>query len=95
MLEHLQTVRPFPPPPPFGAEGGWIGGGGGVGVGWNRARFGAPGIPPGQMRQGRRSFSRIEDGVEVVETHHLRDGCEVTLIERFRLSEDGKTLTYT
>jgi hypothetical protein len=84
MLEHMQNPRPFPPPPPFGAEGGWIG-----------ARFGAPGVPPGPMRQGRRSFCRMEDGVEVVETHHLRDGCEITLIERFRLSEDGKTLSYT
>ncbi len=37
----------------------------------------------------------MEDGVEVVETHHLRDGCEITVIERFRLSEDGKTLSYT
>jgi hypothetical protein len=30
-----------------------------------------------------------------VETHHFRDGIEITLIERFRLSEDGKTLSYT
>jgi hypothetical protein len=89
MLEHMQS----PPPPPFGAEGGWIGSGGG-GAGWSFARSGTQGIPLRRMRQGRRSFSRMEDGVEVVETHHLRDGCEITLIERFRLSEDGKTLTY-
>jgi hypothetical protein len=47
------------------------------------------------MRQGRRSFTRIEDGVEVVESHHLREGHQIRLIERFRLSEDGKTLSYT
>jgi Clp amino terminal domain, pathogenicity island component len=96
MLEHMQTPLPLLPPPPFGAVGGWGGGGrGGGGGGWNFARPGTWGTPPRQMRQGRRSFSRREDGVEVVETHHLRDGCEITLIERFRLSEDGKTLSYT
>jgi len=91
MLEHMQAPRPVPPPPPFGMQGGWIGGG----AGWSFSKPGTWGTPPRQMRQGRHSRSRIEDGVEVVETHHLRDGCEITLIERFRLSEDGKTLTYT
>jgi hypothetical protein len=96
MLEHMQTPRPFPPPPPFGEQGGWIGGGGGGRAGgWNFAGPGVRGTPRGPMRQGRHSRSRMEDGVEVVETRHLRDGCEITVIERFRLSEDGKTLSYT
>ncbi len=87
MLERMQTPGPLLP---FGVEGGVAGG-----AGWNFGRPGTWGTPPRQMRQGRRSFTRIEDGVEVVETHHLREGCEITLIERFRLSEDGKTLSYT
>jgi hypothetical protein len=94
MIERMQILRSFPPPPPFGEEGGgggWFGGWAGGGSG----RPGTWGTPPRPMRQGRRSRSRREDGVEVVETHHLRDGCEITLIERFRLSEDGKTLSYT
>ncbi len=94
MLERMQTARPLSPPPPFGAAGGWIGGGAG-GAGWHFSGPGTWGTPPRPMRQGRHSRSRIEDGVEVVETRHLRDGCEITVIERFRLSEDGKTLTYT
>jgi len=48
----------------------------------------------GRMRKGRYSSSRFEDGAEVVETHHFRDGIEITVIERFRLSDDGKRLSY-
>jgi hypothetical protein len=93
MLEHMQTLPPIPGRPPSGVESGWLGGGGGAG--WSFTRPGGPETPPGRMRQGRRSFRRMEEGAEVVETHHLREGCEITLIERFRLSEDGKTLSYT
>jgi hypothetical protein len=50
---------------------------------------------PGRMRKGRYSSSRFEDGAEVVETHHFRDEIEITVIERFRLSDDGKRLSYT
>ena len=64
---------------------GIISGGGAVGI---------AGFAGGKGR-GRRSSTRFEDGVEIVETHHFRDGIEITLIERFRLSEDGKTLSYT
>lgn len=91
MLEHLQgnpiskpgihDPRQGPPRPGPGA----ISGDGEIGFG------GATRAKP----RGRRSSSRVEDGVEIVETHHFRDGIEITLIERFRLSEDGKTLTYT
>ena len=92
MLEHMQIVAPMPGLPPAGAEGGgWAGGG----PGWTFGGPGTWGTPQRRMRQGRRSFSRMEGGAEVVETHHLRDGCQITLLERFRLSEDGKTLSYT
>ena len=37
----------------------------------------------------------VKMGPIVVETHTFRVGHEITLIERFRLSEDGKTLSYT
>ena len=96
MLEHMQIRLPIPGAPPAGVEGGgWGGGWGGRSAGWNFARPPVPETPMRPMRQGRRSFSRMENGAEVVETHHLRDGCGITLIERFRLSEDGKTLSYT
>jgi hypothetical protein len=49
----------------------------------------------GARPHSRRSSTRFEDGVEIVETHHYRDGIEIILTERFRLSEDGKTLSYT
>jgi Clp amino terminal domain, pathogenicity island component len=89
MLEHLQGMPLSKPgihdlwqgPPRSGSEA--ISSGRGVG----RARA--------KGRGGRRSSTRVEDGVEVVETHHFRDGIEITVIERFRLSEDGKTLFYT
>jgi hypothetical protein len=87
-LEHLQGLAAAQP----GINDRWL----------NRPRFG-PGIISGGGEagwaggkgRGRRSSTRFEDGVEVVETHHYRDGIEITLIERFRLSEDGKTLSYT
>lgn len=87
MLEHLQGMPVSKP----GIHDLWQG----------RPRLG-PGVGSGGGRGGRagkgwgrRSSRRVEDGVEVVETHHFRDSIEITVIERFRLSEDGKTLTYT
>ena len=38
---------------------------------------------------------RREDGPEVVETHHRYKGHKITPIGHFRLSEDGRTLSYT
>ncbi len=49
----------------------------------------------GRMRKGRYTSSRFEDGAEVVETHHFRDEIEITVIERFRLSDDGTRLSYS
>ena len=49
----------------------------------------------GRIRNGRYSSSRFEDGAEVVETHHFRDEIEITVIERFRLSDDGTRLSYS
>jgi hypothetical protein len=79
-LEHLQGLADAQP----GINDLWQG----------RPRL-SPRAIEGGARPRRRSSSRVEDGIEVVETHHFRDGIEITLIERFRLSEDGKTLTYT
>jgi hypothetical protein len=101
-LEHMQTWPPVQPRLPAriaeltkemgerarrglkpGTMGGW-----GRGGSWSTDA-------EGRIRSGRYSSSRTEDGVEVVETHTFHDGREITLIERFRLSEDGKTLSYT
>jgi hypothetical protein len=79
-LERLQTFPLVPPPriaelqeemrdkaraalkPGFG----FMAGGGGS---WDAD-------PQGRIRKGRYSSSRFEDGAEVVETHHFRDGIE-------------------
>jgi len=37
----------------------------------------------------------MEEGNEVYETQHLWRGHEITLIERYRMSEDGTRLTYS
>jgi ATP-dependent Clp protease ATP-binding subunit ClpA len=102
MLESLQTRPPaqLAVPPRIaelrqemrdrfrrGLKPGTAGGAGGGGS-WNADEA-------GKIRRGRYSSSRFEDGADVVETHHFRDGEEITLVERFRLSEDGKTLSYT
>lgn len=101
MLERLQTFPLVPPPriaelqkemrdkarAALKPGTGMMGGGGGGGA-WMRDAH-------GQMTKGTWSSSRFEDGAEVVETHHFRDGVEITVMERFRLSEDGKHLSYT
>lgn len=81
MLQHMQTW-----PPHLSCQGGFMGGGGGT-------AFGMAGGGP--IRRGRHSSRRLEDGVEVYESRYVRDGHEITSIERFRMSEDGKTLSYT
>lgn len=43
----------------------------------------------------RHCSTRMEDGAEVFETQHFHRGHEVTLIERYRLSEDGTRLSYS
>lgn len=74
--------------PVLPGQGGMLGGFGRGGGFAGRARFETP-------RRGRRSSHRMEDGAEVFETRYFRDGIEITFIERFRPSDDGKTLTYT
>jgi hypothetical protein len=46
---------------------------------------------------GREQFSstRAEDGTLVMETHRFHESYEITLIERLKLSADGKTLGYS
>jgi hypothetical protein len=65
-----------------------VGFAGGVGGSWDAD-------PKGRIRKGTYTSGRFEGGAEVVETHHFRDGVEITVIERFRLSEDGKRLSYS
>ena len=52
--------------------------------------------PPVGMGGGWRtySFSREEDGAQVIETHRFYHGHEVLLIERLSLNQEGSTLTY-
>ena len=99
LLERLQTWPPVPPPriaelqkemrdkarAALKPGTGMMGGGGGT---WMRG-------PQGQLHKGTYSSSRFEDGAEVVETHHFRDGIEITVIERFRLSDHGNRLSYS
>jgi len=44
---------------------------------------------------GSASSTRYEDGWRVNETHSFYSGHEITTIERTRVSEDGKTLSYS
>lgn len=63
---------------------GFVGGGGGG------YRLGED----GRIRNGHHSFGYPEDGAVVHETHHFHEGVEVTIRERLRLGENGKTLIY-
>ncbi len=57
-------------------------------AGW-RHGFGGP-------EEGRFSSSRKDpDGFTVVESRHVVHGHEILVVERFRLSDDGKKLTYS
>jgi len=49
----------------------------------------------GKMKDGRVSSTRHEEGAIVVETHQLLNGHQVSTTERYRLSDDGKTLSYS
>lgn len=51
-----------------------------------------PGAGVGDATGWRTSTTRIEDGAEVFETHHFHRGHEITLLERYRMSEDGRKL---
>ncbi|MEX2262234.1 MAG: Clp protease N-terminal domain-containing protein [Bryobacteraceae bacterium] len=54
---------------------------GGGGGGWRTG-------PKGEVRDGRYSSSWIEGGANVIET-------QITIIERLRLSDDGRTLSFS
>ena len=100
-LERLQTFPLVPPPriaelqkemrdkarAALKPGSGMMGGGGGSGT-WMRDA-------QGRIKRGTYSSNRFEDGAEVVETHHFRDEIEITVIERFRLSDDGTRLSYS
>lgn len=85
MLENMQNWPPVPGPRPFGFPDMPPGMGGGWAGGGGRARAGG----------WRRSSTRVEDGAEVFETQHFYRGHEITLTERYRMSEDGNKLTYS
>ena len=98
MLDRLQTWPPQPPPeidrirrqqqermhqvarPGFAMASG-SGGSYTLGAG-------------GHVRNGHHSFGYPENGAAVRETHHFYEGLEITITERMRLGENGKTLIY-
>jgi ATP-dependent Clp protease ATP-binding subunit ClpA len=49
----------------------------------------------GKVIDGRSSSTRMEDGTTVVETHQCLNGHQITIIERFRMNDGGKTLSYS
>jgi hypothetical protein len=51
--------------------------------------------PDGVIRDGHRSSSRSEDGVRIYETSHIYRGIEISVRQRFQLSDDGKILSYS
>lgn len=48
----------------------------------------------GRIQNGRFSFNRWEEKTAVVETHHFHEGHEITVTERMRMDDDGKTVVY-
>jgi hypothetical protein len=49
----------------------------------------------GKVKDGRFTSTRLEDRTTVVETHHFCNGHQISITERFRMGEDGKTLSYS
>jgi hypothetical protein len=100
VLNRLQAWPPEPPPeieqirrqvrermsqrarPGTGIAGG--GGGGSYTLGQG-----------GRIRKGNYSSGYQENGFAAHETHHFHEGVEITITERMRLGEDGKTLIYS
>lgn len=99
MLENLQHRPPGPPSRIAelrkemqerfrrGLKPG-MAGGGGSGGSWRTDEA-------GRIRSGSYSSNRFEDGAQVFETHHFHEGHEITVTERFRMSEDGSVLSYS
>ena len=86
-LEHLQR---FPRPDMIAKMrermAGRIGFGGGGG--WL-------GVETGATQEGHYSSRRVENGTMICETRRIHKGHEVKLLEKLRVSDDGKTLNYT
>jgi hypothetical protein len=61
---------------------------GGSGGGWTADA-------EGRVRSGSFSSGRMEDGAQVTETHRFFEGHEITIIERLRIKEDKKLLSYS
>ena len=49
----------------------------------------------GRVRSGSLSSGRMEDGDQVTETHRFFEGHEITIIERLRIKEDKRLLSYS
>jgi hypothetical protein len=48
----------------------------------------------GRVQSGRFSFSHWEQKTNVIETHHFHESHEITVTERPRMDDDGRTLVY-
>ncbi|MGE5326840.1 MAG: Clp protease N-terminal domain-containing protein [Deltaproteobacteria bacterium] len=53
------------------------------------------GDPSGAIQEGNISHSRMEDGTLIFETERFHKGHRIWLMEKLRISEDGKVLHYT
>jgi hypothetical protein len=66
---------------------------------WASPPWGFPWFPGRDARSrpgfSSRSSSRTEDGTHVVETRRTIRGHEIVTVERFRLSDDGRTVSYS
>jgi hypothetical protein len=49
----------------------------------------------GKVVSGRFSTTRVDNGTTVVETQQFVNGHQISITERFRLSDDSKTLSYS
>jgi len=49
----------------------------------------------GGWQEGQFSSTRMENGTMIFETRRIHKGHQITLIERVRVSDDGKTLHYS
>jgi len=97
-LQHFQIWPPQPPPEIERMQRehqermrrGMRPGTGGTGGGGGSYSTGSG----GRIEDGHFSFTRSEDGANVIETHHFHEGHEITVTERLRMNDDGKMLIY-
>jgi hypothetical protein len=94
MLEHLQKFpgrQPgFPPPPIADLRQRMLERTGQMGSGFVGAGAGG-----GWLQEGHFSSSSMENGTMIFETRRIHKGHRIRLIERVRVSDDGKTLHYS